>query len=348
MIKLSLIVPVYNCIGNLSACIDSILRQTNSDWELLLVDDGSSDGSGAVCDRFAEQDGRIRVFHKANGGASSARNLGLKYATGDYILFIDGDDTVEPDFLERISHSLSETSSHMVIFGMAFDSYSLDGHLEKTDLFSVKHTGLFSSQEILSSCSDFFADNALSSVCNKAFSKRILQDIGLRFSEQMTLYEDLDFVLRYLPYCEQTVCLDQALYHYHIQPHTPFESRREYHLEKLQHNLDLLMDSVLAVNVQDVSQMAADLCAQMYDLHLMNSSQPKKALPQIIASMQNSAALRALSQVGVSPSPSVSPSWPMILDGDASALFASLQKRKLVRKAKQIVKPALKKLGLYH
>ena len=83
MIKLSLIVPVYNCIGNLSACIDSILRQTNSDWELLLVDDGSSDGSGAVCDRFAEQDGRIRVFHKANGGASSARNLGLKYATGD-------------------------------------------------------------------------------------------------------------------------------------------------------------------------------------------------------------------------------------------------------------------------
>jgi glycosyltransferase involved in cell wall biosynthesis len=346
--KFSIIVPVYNCINELPSCVDSIRRQTESDWELLLIDDGSSDGSSALCDELAEQDERIRVFHKENGGASSARNLGLQHRRGEYIMFFDGDDTVESDLLEQVSATLSKSSPELVIFGMAFDSYSASGQLEKTELFSVSRAGLVTKEEILSSFSDYFADNTLSSACNKVFSGSILQKTGLRFSEEMTLYEDLDFVLRYLPYCDQIACLDRALYHYRILSDKPHINSRVLYLDSLERNLELLIGSMLALRSPEVSQRAADLCAQLFDMHLMAASHSRKDIPQVIMSIRQSAAIQALSQVAISPSPSSSPSWSMISSGAAAELYASLRKRKLVSKGKAIVKPVLKKLGLYH
>ena len=346
--KYSVIVPVYNCINELSGCAESILRQTESDWELLLVDDGSTDGSAALCDRLSEQDERIRVFHKENGGASSARNLGLEHADGEYVLFFDGDDTVEADLLARVSAALDEASPQMVIFGMAFDYYSNSGDLKKTEFFSTKHAGLVSSGDILSSFSDYLEDNALSSACNRVLSGPILRESGLRFSEEMTLYEDLDFVLRYLPYCDQIVCLDHAFYHYRIPIQAPYVNPRMTHLETIQGSMERLIRSVLALKAPEAWQRAANLCSQLFDEHLLTVSPSRKELPRVIASIRESAAIQALSQVGISPSPSSSPSWSMISSGAAAELYASLRKRKLVSKGKAIVKPVLKKLGLYH
>ena len=348
MPRFCIVVPVFNCINELSACVESILRQTEPDFELLLVDDGSTDGSGDLCDRLAEQDARIRVFHKANGGASSARNLGLEHTAGDLILFFDADDTVEQDLLEQVSAALAKSTPQMVIFGMAFDYYSNLARLEKAEQLSVKHTGFVSFEEICSAYSDFFEDNALSSACNKVFSGRILRETGLRFSEEMTLYEDLDFVLRYLPHCQQIACLDQALYHYHIPSQAAHINQRVMHLETLQRNLELLCGSVLALNAPDAAQRTADLCAQLFDQHLMMASYSPSELPQVITAIRESAALRILARVGVAPSSSSSASWPMILRGATPALYASLRKRKIVRKTKQIVKPILKQVGLYH
>lgn len=96
MPKISVIVPVYNTEKYLDRCIQSILAQTYTDFELLLIDDGSTDSSGAICDRYAEQDSRVRVFHKENGGVSSARNLGLDNAKGDWIGWVDSDDYIHP------------------------------------------------------------------------------------------------------------------------------------------------------------------------------------------------------------------------------------------------------------
>lgn len=346
--KYSIIVPVYNCINELPACIDSIQRQTETDWELLLIDDGSSDGSGALCDRLAAQDERIRVFHKSNGGASSARNLGIQHACGEYVLFFDGDDTVEPDLLEQVYSATIKTSPQLVIYGAAFDSYGLTGQLEKTELLSIAHPGLFSLNDILNSFPDFFADNALSSVWNKAFSESILRDTGLRFSEEMALYEDLDFVLRYLPYCKQIACLDRALYHYRLFSQMSHLSRRVLDLDKLHRHLELLVGTMLALNAPKAAQKAADLCAQLFDMHLMAASHQRKDLPQVIASIHESTALKTLSHAGFFPSPSASPSWSFITRSAASALYCSLLKRKLLRTVKQIIKPALKKVGLYH
>ena len=100
--QISIIVPVYNVEQYLQSCIDSIITQTYTDWELLLVDDGSPDRSGEICDEYAKKDNRIRVFHKRNGGVSSARNLGLDKAQGEWVTFIDADDYILSDFIKGL------------------------------------------------------------------------------------------------------------------------------------------------------------------------------------------------------------------------------------------------------
>ena len=98
----SIIVPVYKSKDTLKRCVESLLAQTVEDTEMILVDDGSPDGSGELCDKLAEEDSRIRVIHKENGGVSSARNVGIEAAKGDYLLFADSDDYVEQDMVEKL------------------------------------------------------------------------------------------------------------------------------------------------------------------------------------------------------------------------------------------------------
>ena len=112
--KISVIVPVYNAEKYLRRCIDSILAQTFTDFELLLIDDGSKDCSGAICDEYAEKDWRIRVFHKKNGGAAEARNVGIGNARGEWMTFIDADDIVEFNFLKSISQGFDKEADMIV------------------------------------------------------------------------------------------------------------------------------------------------------------------------------------------------------------------------------------------
>ena len=99
---ISVIIPVYNSEKYLHKCIDSVLSQSYTNFEVILVNDGSTDSSGMICDEYAEKDERVRVFHKDNGGVSTARNLGIDYATGKYVLFIDSDDYMTDDAVEKI------------------------------------------------------------------------------------------------------------------------------------------------------------------------------------------------------------------------------------------------------
>ena len=106
---ISIIVPVYNIIEYLPRCVESLRKQTYDKIEILLVDDGSTDGTAELCDKLAAEDVRIRVFHKQNGGSSSARNLGIQEATGEYLGFVDSDDYVEPDMYERLLRAIETT-----------------------------------------------------------------------------------------------------------------------------------------------------------------------------------------------------------------------------------------------
>ena len=111
---ISVIVPVYNTEKYLDRCIQSILSQTYSNIEILLIDDGSTDSSGAICDKYAEQDSRVRVFHKANGGVSSARNMGLDKAKGTWFTFVDSDDWIDMDMYEQMYNAAIQNKVDMV------------------------------------------------------------------------------------------------------------------------------------------------------------------------------------------------------------------------------------------
>lgn len=118
MPMVSIIMPVYNVEKYIRGSIDSVLAQTYTDFELIIVDDGSPDYSPQICDEYASKNNRIRVIHKLNGGLSSARNTGVDHANGKYILFIDSDDTIEPDLLEKVVPVAEKENADVTIFGI--------------------------------------------------------------------------------------------------------------------------------------------------------------------------------------------------------------------------------------
>ena len=117
---ISIIVPVYNAEKMLQTCVDSILGQKFTEWELLLVDDGSTDASAALCDSLSQEDPRIRTYHKSNGGVSSARNLGIRKSGGEYLYFADSDDTLVPETLEELYREAAAQSADMVVCGFTY------------------------------------------------------------------------------------------------------------------------------------------------------------------------------------------------------------------------------------
>lgn len=144
--KISVVVPIYNKEKYLHRCINSILSQTFTDFELLLIDDGSTDNSGIICDKYAQENKCVRVFHKKNGGVSSARNMGLDKSKGEWITFVDSDDWIKPDYLKNFllndaqlivcAHETNEVSSEMIINDMLFDrvAWTTWGKLYKTEV----------------------------------------------------------------------------------------------------------------------------------------------------------------------------------------------------------------------
>lgn len=208
---ISVIIPVYNCIRTLDKCIEAICAQTIEDWELLLVDDGSTDGSDRLCDRFASEDARIHAFHKPNGGVSSARNMGLDHAKGEYVMFCDSDDWVEPEWCEQLYLAEIENPSCQPIcnyFRSAPDRetinreaqcQALEERIAKEDFFSLNQYEL------------------LGIPWNKIFRRTILEENHIRFRPELSLGEDLVFNLDYL-HCltDGFVFINKPLYHYTV------------------------------------------------------------------------------------------------------------------------------------
>ena len=182
MPTVSVIVPIYKVEKYLPECIDSILKQTFSDFELILVDDGSPDKCGEICDEYAEFDSRIRVFHKENGGVSSARNIGIDNARGYQIMFVDGDDTVEPDYIQNL---LIQNNEDMV----QGDCTILDNGFLKPQM---------THDEIISDFGRYWNESGSFSSYGKCFNKSFLDKERLRFEEEFALSEDERFIIKCL------------------------------------------------------------------------------------------------------------------------------------------------------
>lgn len=141
MSKVSIIVPIYNVEKFLDKLIMSLIRQTYKNLEIILVDDGSPDNSGAICDKYAQQDERIKVIHKENGGVSSARNCGIDISKGNYILFVDGDDWIEPDCVEYFVSLIKETDSDMAFSDKNFSTKDrIQNSTDSIEMWSAEKT----------------------------------------------------------------------------------------------------------------------------------------------------------------------------------------------------------------
>lgn len=196
--------PVYKAEKYLSRCVNSILKQTFSDFELILIDDGSPDNSGKICDEYALKDKRITVIHQENQGVSAARQKGLDTATGEYVIHADPDDWVEPDWLEMLYHEAKRTKADMVMCD--FERVYSD----KTIYYSQKPTSL-KNEDILE---DLISERIWGPCWNKLVRRDCLQKYAIRFNPEMNLWEDLYVNCLLLTKGIKVSYVARTLYHY--------------------------------------------------------------------------------------------------------------------------------------
>lgn len=211
--KVSVIVPVYNVAGSLHYCVDSILNQTYKDFELILVDDGSTDKSGEICDRYASENSNIVVNHIENQGVSKARNTGIDIAKGEYVCFIDSDDYVVANYLEKLINIKDKFTEYDNIW---CGFHTVDGYenynLIQEVLFSDKEEITEISTNYIMTLHEKWLDAG--PVC-KLYSRRVIMDNKLRFSEELSLGEDLIFNFQYLDCTNgKILVLNQCMYNY--------------------------------------------------------------------------------------------------------------------------------------
>lgn len=208
----SIIVPAYNCIKSLECCVGSIRQQTYTSFELILVDDGSADGSGELCDKFAAEDTRIRVIHKPNGGVSSARNAGIDAVTGEYITFCDSDDYLEPDYLETLVQAAEANPDcgHIWCCFQTVTGYQKEN--AAPNYTYAKSLLRYTLQEYMS-LHEMWLD---AEPWNKLYRTDIVQTAKVRFPEDLSLGEDWLFNLAYIDASanEKIVVVTKPLYNY--------------------------------------------------------------------------------------------------------------------------------------
>ena len=193
--KVSIIVPVYNVDNVLHYCVDSILAQTYNDFELILVDDGSTDKSGEICDRYADENDKIKVVHIENSGVSKARNTGIEIAKGDYICFIDSDDFISEDYIEELLKAHNQFSDCENIWCGFQTVTDYNSSNPKTNLASNSEKySFYSRSEIMTLHEKWLSQMPW----NKLFKTSIIKENNIRFPDDLSLGEDLLFNLHYL------------------------------------------------------------------------------------------------------------------------------------------------------
>lgn len=205
----SIIIPVYNVEQYVSRCIDSIIAQDLDDWEVVLIDDGSSDGSGAVCDDYATKDSRIKVIHETNHGVSHARNTGIDNMTGDYVMFIDPDDWIGPELLSECKTAFDKGAD---IVGFDVFSVVSDGNKET---IRKEHTWRDAGDRMVFG-TDVYAAILMRSakLSNKAIKSELLR--GERLNEKMSFGEDCEYLVRILKKTKSVWLTNYGGYYYFI------------------------------------------------------------------------------------------------------------------------------------
>ena len=221
---ISIIVPVYNRENKVGSCIASILNQTYTDLELILVDDGSTDNSVAVCEEYAKQDKRIRIIQKENGGVSSARNCGIKEARGEYLQFVDSDDTIDKEMTQKLYEAVQKNEADEAICGFREIHGGTRGDVIRIPQKECVTTVAKMESEI----EHLILNCLLQSCCNKLYKKEKIKEF---FSTEYTYGEDLLFNLAYLRKIETIAFVPKAYYEYDCRGESITSSYREDEIE---------------------------------------------------------------------------------------------------------------------
>ena len=222
---ISIIVPVFNTEKYLPGCIESIISQTYSNFELFLIDDGSNDNSPSICDSYALSDERITVVHQNNAGVSEARNKGLASAKGDYFCFIDSDDEIEPDMLEKLYETAEKTNSDLTICGYM---YILG---EKAKPFSSRYEEVIGENNIALFVADHYMEWLIHSPWGKLY--RNIQFEPKSFDRNKSFGEDEKFNIGFFRSAKKIVILENCLYRYRYVEGSLFKTYKDSHFDGL-------------------------------------------------------------------------------------------------------------------
>lgn len=206
--KISIIVPVYNVEKYLGKCIDSILNQTYKNFELILVDDGSTDSSKTICEVYSKKDNRIKLFHKTNGGLSDARNYGINHSNGEYLLFIDSDDFIHNHYLEILYNTIEKNNADLVIckYKSVYEKDNVTFDIpDKIDIQKYDRSQVYEKM--------FLQDGIDVSAVAKIYKKSIFIDNNIMFPKDM-LYEDMQIIDKVIENCSSIFIADFDGYFY--------------------------------------------------------------------------------------------------------------------------------------
>lgn len=206
--KVSIIIPIYRAEKYIEKCIDSVLAQTYKDLEIILVDDGSPDGCGAICDAYSRRDSRIKVIHKKNEGVSMARNAGLSKVTGSYVQFVDSDDSLKPNMTEVLVENIERQQADLVVCGFYEENRNYSKVSKPGD-----EPGIYEQTQFLENITKNPYSFHYGVLWNKLFRADLLKE-KICFSSDMDFGEDFIFNLHYLQYAKKIVVIEEPLYSY--------------------------------------------------------------------------------------------------------------------------------------
>lgn len=245
--RISIIIPAYNCSKTIENTIQSVFFCGIKDYEILLIEDGSKDNTAELCDQLSRRYENIRSIHKDNKGVSSARNMGIENALGEYVWFVDSDDSIIKGSFTDIENALDKKPD-IVVFGACFDYYH-HGRLYRSDKIALNHEYCFNGREWINQFNQLFELNMLSPVWNKLIRKELLLEKNIRFNEQMIDMEDYLLSIQAMSVANQIVCLPSIVYQY-----------RQSENEKSTFNRLLRIESISSY----VKQLDASVNAALY------------------------------------------------------------------------------------
>lgn len=273
---ISIIIPVYNAEKYLNACINSVLKQTYSNIEVVLVNDGSKDSSGDICNQYKSKNSRIKVVHLENGGVSRARNKGVELCNGDYICFIDSDDTIEPNYIKDFKDLIEE---NIEVYIQGTNIIRQDGTTDKVLYKAIGIMGLYEIFDTNKLCGHGYA------AC-KMYRSSLIKNNNIKFREEIKFSEDLLFILECLLFTDKIKYIDKSGYNYFLREGNA--SSKEYPfvtelncIEKFCLVIDKLtlkykIDIISITNVAEIySMLFARVRNAMYDQGVTTSERLK-------------------------------------------------------------------------